>query len=160
MVTSMILRSPDFQDMEYISAHNGCDSDGYNPSLEILNVPENTKSLVIIMDDLDSPDEGSTNHWVLFNISPEIQKIEEDSIPDGSVEATNDFGRIGYSPPCPNIGTHRYMFSLYAIDKMLELDETAIKDEVEEEIIDSILDEASIVGLYERGEIVEDNYDW
>lgn len=156
----MSLRSPVFEDMQFFSEHYTCDRDGLNPPLEILNVPENTQSLALVMDDLDSADEGVTNHWILFNISPKTSKIEENSIPQGAIEGKNDLGTIGYAPPCPMAGVHRYEFTVYALDKKLDFEEGAIKDNIENEIEDSIIDSATITGLFKRSEIVDDNFEY
>ena len=36
-------------------------------------------------------------------------------------QGKNDFGKIGYGGPCPPRGTHRYIFRLYALDRLLDL---------------------------------------
>ncbi|MDQ1275686.1 MAG: hypothetical protein QG610_1261, partial [Euryarchaeota archaeon] len=90
-----------------------CNGENINPPLEFTNIPEETESLVLIMDDPDSPMNPFT-HWIVWNIEP-VAKIEEDSIP--GVEGMNNFRKIGYGGPCPSSGTHRYYFRVYALDR-------------------------------------------
>ena len=71
-----------------------------NPHIEWFNVPENTKSLVLLMVDYDAPiDLSIANkseqtipidtprnlfyHWVLVNIPPQIHEIPAGSVSDG-----------------------------------------------------------------------------
>ncbi|MFN7141198.1 MAG: YbhB/YbcL family Raf kinase inhibitor-like protein, partial [Limisphaerales bacterium] len=71
-----------------------------SPPLHIEDVPEKTKSLVLIMDDPDAPS-GTFNHWILFNISPMTKEIREDSPPVMATQGKNDYGEVGYGGPQP-----------------------------------------------------------
>jgi len=135
--------------------HNGsippkytCDGDDISPPLEISNVGEGVKSLVLIMDDPDAPG-GTWDHWVVFNLSPTLTAIEEGFEPKG-VSGNNSWGRIGYGGPCPPSGEHRYIFKLYTLDTKLSLKEGATKTEVEKSMQDHIFQQTELIGLYKR----------
>jgi len=141
----MKLTSSDFEHMEKIPSKFTGDGEDINPNLEISNIPENTKSLVLIFDDPDAP-MGTWVHWLIWNISPTTSLISENSIP--GIQGKNSLGRNDYGGPMPPSGTHRYFFKLYALDKVLDLKEGSNKQELEKAIQNNILDKAELIGLY------------
>jgi len=145
----MKIKSPSFENKDDIPSKHTCDGEDINPSLEITGVPERAESLVLIVDDPDAP-AGTWDHWVVWNINPSVEKIEEGSVPEGAVEGMNDFGKKPYGGPCPPSGTHNYYFKLYALDANLELDSSAKKEEVESKMKDHILERAELIGRYSR----------
>lgn len=145
----MKLESPVFIDNEKIPVKYTCDGEDVNPPLIISGVPVGAKSLALIVDDPDAP-MGDWVHWLVWNINPQIRKIEEDSVPDGGKEGMTDFGEPGWGGPCPPSGQHRYQFKLYALDTLLDLDEQATKADLLAAMQDHILAEAKLVGLYQR----------
>jgi len=146
----MELTSPAFKDGESIPSKYTCDADNINPPLAISGVPEGTNSLVLIMDDPDAPSKVWV-HWVLFNISPSTTEIPENSLPSGSLQGINDFGKTNYGGPCPPSGTHRYKFKLYALDMSLNLKEGDSKEGIENAMQGHVLEQTELTGLYSRG---------
>ncbi len=126
-----------------------CDGEGINPPLEIDNVPEDTESLVLIMDDPDVPGGGVFDHWVVFNIPPDTKNIEEGEEPRGAL-GKNSAGKLGYFPACPPDKEHRYVFKLYALNTSLELEAGSTKEEVETAIKGSIIEDVELLGRYDR----------
>jgi Raf kinase inhibitor-like YbhB/YbcL family protein len=126
-----------------------CDGKGVNPPLRISNIPGETESLVLIVDDPDAP-AGAFTHWLVWNISSSTNYIEEDSVPEGAIEGSNDGGGIAYYPPCPPSGTHRYFFKIYALDKSLDLEMGTERSILEQAINEHVLDQAELIGLYSR----------
>lgn len=124
-----------------------CDGENINPPLTISSVPNNAKSLVLIVDDPDAP-KKTWVHWVVWNIPPTTKEIPQNGVP-GSAGIT-DFGTTGYGGPCPPSGTHRYFFKLYALDTLINLPKEATKKEVEEAIQGHIIAKAELIGLYQR----------
>ncbi len=147
--SSMKISSPAFENNQFIPVKYTCDGEDINPPLQIENVPKEAKSLVLIVDDPDAPI-GIWSHWVVFNIDPSVQFIEEDSSPEGAVEGLNDFKKHSYGGPCPPSGTHHYYFRLYALDTTLDLSSEATREDVLEAIKGHILASAELIGLYQR----------
>jgi Raf kinase inhibitor-like YbhB/YbcL family protein len=145
----MQISSPDFKEGEAIPKHYTCDGEDTSPNLEISDVPPETKSLTIIMDDPDSPS-GTWVHWTLWNIDPTCDKIQSGSAPVDSKEGMTSFGRSGYGGPCPHSGTHHYYFKLYALDIELDLPQTTKVEELMEAMEGHMLAEAELIGLYTR----------
>lgn len=143
------ITSPAFAQDEIIPKKYTGDGENINPPLAVEGVPTEAKSLVLIVDDPDAP-AGTWTHWLVWNISPQIGKIEENSIPENSVLGTNDFGKLEYGGACPPSGTHRYFFKIYALDTVLNLSAGASKNDLEQAMEGHILDKAELVGKYSR----------
>jgi hypothetical protein len=125
-----------------------CDGEDVNPPLKIENIPEEGKSLVLIVDDPDAP-MGTWVHWVVWNIpARKTVQIEEDSIP--GMEGLNDFMRHSYGGPCPPSGSHRYFFKVYVLDTKLDIDKNSRKEDVERAMEGHILAKGELVGIYSR----------
>ena len=145
----MFLTSNSFEDGASIPPKFTCDGGDINPELEIHNVPEDAKSLVLIVDDPDVP-EGTFVHWLIWNIDPRTTLIKQESKPPGAVQGANSGGTNVYIGPCPPSGTHHYRFKLFALDTLLRLPETAYVSEVEEVMKSHIMEQCALVGLYKR----------
>lgn len=119
-----------------------------SPPLAFSDVPVQTKSLVVVVDDPDAP-KGIFDHWLTWNIAPHTQQLLEGD--KGPVEGMNHFGEVGYRGPMPPPGKpHRYIFKLYALDCLLPLKAGADKRRLEEAMRGHVLAEAQLVGIYQR----------
>jgi Raf kinase inhibitor-like YbhB/YbcL family protein len=149
----MKLTSVAFKDGEKIPSKYTCEGENINPPLEISGVPSHAKSLVLIMDDPDVPasvrKDQMFDHWVVFNLSPNTHKIEENATPHATL-GKNTNGENEYFGPCPPDREHRYFFKLYALDKELDLETGASKSQVEQAMKGHVIEQAQLVGLYEK----------
>lgn len=145
----MKIYSPAFKNEENIPEKYTCDGENINPPLFIEEVPSEAKSLALIVDDPDSPS-GTWIHWTLWNISPTIKEIRDNSVPVGTIEGVTSFQNVGYGGPCPHKGVHRYFFKLYALDYSPELSAGSDIKSLEAAISNHILAEANFYGLYKR----------
>ncbi len=146
---NMTLSSPAFKEGGMIPKKYTCKGEDINPELEIGDVPEKTKSLVLIVDDPDAP-VGTWTHWIVFNIPPNVRKIKENSVPDGVRLGFNDFQRTKYGGPCPPSGTHRYFFKIYALDTVLPLKEGAKREECERAMKGHIIGMGKLMGRFSK----------
>ncbi len=146
MILKMELKSSAFSANEEIPQRYTCDGEDVNPPLEIGDIPTETKSLVLIVEDPDAPD-GVWDHWIVWNITPD-NHISEDSVP--GTEGKNSFGKHHYGGPCPPSGSHRYFFKLFALKDQLELDGNSTKEDVESAMVDKILGRGELMGTYRR----------
>lgn len=124
-----------------------CDGKNINPPLSISDVPQNTQSLALIVDDPDAP-MGTWVHWTVWNIAPTTVEISENSVPEKSTQGTTSLRQPGYGGPCPPSGTHRYFFKLYALDTIIELDGKATVSELEEAMKGHTLTQTQLIGRY------------
>ncbi len=145
----MLIASPSFNNNDSIPKKFTCDGGNINPELHIQNVPEDAKSLALIMHDPDAPMPGSFTHWVVWNIAPATTVIKQENIPPGASEGWNSRA-AGYTGPCPPSGTHRYFFKLYALDATLSLPSSTTKSGLESAMSGHIISQTELIGLYNR----------
>jgi len=147
---SMKIESNAFQNGGEIPRKYGYKKDNVNPSLIIKDVPTDSKSLVLIMDDPDAM--GAVGkiwvHWIVWNIDPSVGEIQENSIPSNSIQGKTDFGEIAYGGPAPPDKEHTYIFKLYALDDNLSLGEGSTKSQVEEAMETHVIAESRLEGKY------------
>ena len=139
------ITSPEFRHNEKTPLKFTCDGRNVNPPLKFDGIPQEAKSLVLIMDDPDAPG-GTWDHWLL--VTSVAQEIEENKVPPNAVLGKNSWGRSDYGGPCPLSGTHRYVFSLYALDTVLDVEQGFSKADLQHAMDGHVLDEAVLVGLY------------
>jgi Raf kinase inhibitor-like YbhB/YbcL family protein len=142
----MDITSTVFQAGGMIPAKYTCDGENINPSLDIENIPAETKSLALIADDPDAP-VATWVHWVVWNI-PVTHHIKENKI--HGMEGINDFQQHHYGGPCPPSGTHRYFFKVYALDTLLDLPVSTKKIQLEKAMSEHIIAFGELIGLYKR----------
>ena len=147
--TSMRLFSPVFQANQLIPKKYTCDGEDISPPLKIEGVPNETKSLVLIVDDPDAPVD-TWNHWLVWNIDPKTEEIKENSVPEKAILGSNDFAKLDYGGPCPPSGVHRYVFKIYALDTLLNLRPGAKKTELMKAMTGHILTQGELIGRYGR----------
>jgi Raf kinase inhibitor-like YbhB/YbcL family protein len=151
----LTVSSPAFGQHGEIPKVHTCDGADTPPPLAWRGIPDGTKSLALIVDDPDAPDPKAPTrtyvHWVLYDIPPTTTALGPDSrAPAGAREGTNDWKNRGYGGPCPPIGRHRYFFKLYALDTVLGELPTPTKGAVEQAMRGHVLEQAELVGTYER----------
>ncbi len=94
----------------------GCTGENLRPELSWTSVPEGTKGFAVIVHDPDAPTGVGFFHWVAINIPRSVTSLGA-SLPPSVKELHTDYGAPGYGGPCPPEGrTHRYVFSVYALD--------------------------------------------
>ncbi|HUL36436.1 MAG TPA: YbhB/YbcL family Raf kinase inhibitor-like protein [Thermodesulfobacteriota bacterium] len=141
--------SPAFENAGEIPRKYTCDGVNINPPLRIENVPSNTKSLALVFDDMDAP-RGTYVHWILWNVGPDTREIKENSIPERAVQGLNDFKKHHYGGPCPPRRAHKYVFRIYALDTLLDLNPNSTKKDLEKTMENHIISKAQLTGVYKR----------
>jgi len=149
------VRSTAFRNGEMIPPEYTCDGEDVSPPVTWLGVPDDTESLALILEDIDSV-EGVWSHWVVFNILPGVNTLPEavppsKSLSGGGAQGRNDFDNFGYGGPCPSDGkTHRYVLRLYALDAALGLEPGATREEVLDHMEGHVLQKNELMGRYRR----------
>ena len=152
---ALSISSPVFQEGEGIPAKYSCEGQDISPPLAWGEPPAGTNSFALIVDDPDAPGRVFT-HWVLFNLPADSRELPEavptqPQLSSGALQGKNDFGKTGYGGPCPPPGRpHRYQFTLYVLDQLLDLKPGASKQQVLEAMQGHILDQGQLTGIYQR----------
>ena len=153
---TFVIESSAFEHGGAIPKKYSCQGDDVSTPLSWHGVPENTKSLVLIVDDPDAPDPAAPKmtwvHWVVYNIPRDAKGLPEavKDLPAGASAGINGWKRLVYGGPCPPIGRHRYFHKLYALDTVIEGLEKPAKEDVEAAMKDHILAKAELIGTYEK----------
>ncbi len=142
--------SADISEGSAIPPRHTCDGEDVSPALSWEGAPDGTLSLALIVDD---PDARGFAHWVLFDVAPVAAgalPAGYSASPDAPPQGMHAFGRLGYAGPCPPSGSHRYVFTLYALDTLLGLAGTPRAEEVRQAMRGHVLAEARLTGSYRR----------
>jgi Raf kinase inhibitor-like YbhB/YbcL family protein len=144
------LTSPAFAAGAAIPRKYTCDGEDVSPPLEWTGAPDDAAAHALIVDD---PDARGWIHWVVFDMdSVQSGGLPEgfSASPDAPPQGTNDFGRLGWGGPCPPSGTHRYRFTIYALDAALELPGAPKADDVRSAMDGHVIDQAELIASYTR----------
>jgi Raf kinase inhibitor-like YbhB/YbcL family protein len=106
------LSSSAFEDGGAIPVEHTCRGDDVSPPLLWTGVPADTAEIAVVVRDLDA---SGFVHWVVSGLPPTTTGLAQGTVPPEAVQAVNDFGRPGWSGPCPPSGTHNYEFRLFAL---------------------------------------------
>jgi Raf kinase inhibitor-like YbhB/YbcL family protein len=110
--TTLRLTSPAFENGAATPTDFTCVGEDVSPPLAWTGVPAGTAELAVVVRD---PDADGFVHWVIAGLSPDLGGVARGNPPSQAVEELNDFGRQGWSGPCPPSGTHNYDFRIYAL---------------------------------------------
>jgi Raf kinase inhibitor-like YbhB/YbcL family protein len=137
-----------------------CEGDGISPALSWSAPPTGTQSYALIMTDPDSPVGFIRHHpfvhWVLYALPATARELPEalpaqPQLPDGTRQANNGNHGIGYAGPCPPAdATHRYAFTLYALDVKPELPATASERELRKVMQGHIIGRGQLLASFHR----------
>ena len=138
-----------------IPAEFTCDGPDKSPALMWSDPPKDTESFSLIVEDPDAP-AGVWVHWVLYGLPADARELpeampKERMLPNGARQGRNDFGKLGYNGPCPPRGrSHRYIFTLYALDSKTDLAPGATKAELQHAIRGHVLEKAKLTATFGR----------
>ena len=147
--------SPVFQEGDRIPTKYTCQGQDISPPLVWREPPAGTQTFALILDDPDAAG-GVFTHWILFNIPGNSRELPEAlptqaQLASGALQGKNHFGKIGYGSPYPPPGrTHRYQFTLYALDSLLDLKAGTSKKEVLDAMQGHVLAQGQLTGTYKR----------
>lgn len=144
--TTLTVKSPAFANNDFIPSKYTCDGLNINPELNIGDMPKETKSLALIMEDPDAP-KRTFDHWVMWNI-PLKERIEENSAP--GAQGRNSMNENKYHGPCPPEGLHHYYFKIFALDTKLDLPIDTDKKKLLSAMEGHVLASGELVGLYKK----------
>lgn len=147
----MIIKSRAFMNGFIPTKHTGF-GDDISPELTIIDAPDETISFAIVLDDLDVPLRKSFNHWIVWNI-PKTEVIPEGLSEINAIQGIA-WGKNRYRGPKQPFfikKEHRYVFTVYALDCMLNISEKSNKKALLSAMNGHILTDATLIGKYKRG---------
>lgn len=156
------LTSPAFAEGAAIPKKYTGEGEDVSPPLEWTGLPEGTKELALVCDDPDAPRKEPWVHWVIYKIPPDTKGLAEGvprtarpKHPAGALQGKNswpDGENLGYRGPMPpkGHGPHRYFFTLYALDHVLDAEPGLTKEELIRKMSGHVLGIGRCMGTYER----------
>jgi Raf kinase inhibitor-like YbhB/YbcL family protein len=135
-----------------IPKRNGGDGGNVSPALEWSGAPKGTKEFALVSFDPDAPLPHGFVHWVAYGIPASVTKLSEGQAANAYTAGVNGTGKPGYMGPYPpnGHGIHHYYFWVYALDDTLKLKPGLNLEQLLDSIAPHILEQARVVGLYER----------
>ena len=150
----LIFECTGINDGDRFPAENTGRGEDFSPEFRIKNLSPNAKTLIITLEDLSHPVKDFT-HWVIWNI-PAMNKIPK-AIPAGkTVSMLNGavqgigYGLHRYAGPKPPKGkSHKYGFTIYALDCSLDLKAFSTKRKVLDKANNHIIQQGKICAYFE-----------
>jgi Raf kinase inhibitor-like YbhB/YbcL family protein/uncharacterized protein (TIGR00297 family) len=151
---NLTVSSPAFASGQPIPSKYTCDGGNTSPALTWGDVPQNARSLALIVDDPDAP-MGTYTHWVVYNLPPDINGLSEGqpagTLSNGGTQGTNSSRNNAYFGPCPPPGKpHRYFFKLYALDIDPSLAPVLSVEKLTSAMAGHVLAQGEWMGTYKR----------
>lgn len=146
--SSFSVTSSAFTEGKAIPKRYTCDGENISPDLAWSGAPEGTQSFAIIVDDPDAPAKTWV-HWIVYNIPATTTQLSSSTDTTSFATGLNDFGNTQYGGPCPPSGTHRYRFTVYALDTFLPK-ERVTKQKLLDMMDGHILAQKTLTGIYVR----------
>jgi len=127
-------------------------SDGASipPPIAWDNVPDDARSLALVVEDPDAPYPRPFVHWLVYSLPVAVSSMA--AAPAGARQGKNSKLATGYTgaAPPPGHGVHRYHFQLFALDSILELPAGAGRTAVIDAMRGHVLAWGEIVATYQR----------
>lgn len=150
-----------FADHAPIPARYTADGEGLSPPLSWTGVPAEARSLVLIVEDADSPTPSPLVHAIAVDLPPGDGALaegalteDEDDGPEAVHVGRNSYLRTAWLPPDPppGHGVHRYAFQLYALAEGPAFSEAPGRDELLDAVRARALASGLLIGTYERAD--------
>lgn len=150
--------SDDFGDGEAIPVRHARDGENSAPSFRWAELPEGTRELALLFENLTSASQEPWVHWLIYGIPADagelpagIKHRRDPETPGEAVQGTNSLGNVGYDGPQGTVNrVFRYRVRLLALDARLSLSPGLDKQRFSEAATGHILEEACLHAHYQR----------
>lgn len=147
-VGSLAVTSPTIAPHAAIPRQHAQEGDNLAPHLVVTGIPAGTVELAIICHDPDAPLPEGFTHWTVYGIPP----VEGAMVSDGPDcrQGPNSSDAQGWTGPHPPVGhgVHHYYFWAYALRRAVS--GAPSREVFLAEYADAVIEQARLVGVYER----------
>ncbi len=134
------------------------EGEGVSPPLRWTGLPAGTASLLLIVEDADSPTPNPLVHAIVVDLPLTDGLLVEAAIPSPGNEGTglnvgrNSALQAAWLPPDPppGHGVHRYAFQLFALGQAPDFSDSPGRDEVVEALRAHAIASGLLIGTHER----------
>jgi len=160
-MSSIELTSMAFADHAPLPQRCTADGEGVSPPLQWSGLPSGASSLVLVVEDADSPTPNPLVHAIVVGLAPENGTLAEGALPSQDNEGAagmhvgrNSALQTAWLPPDPppGHGVHRYAFQLFALRGEPAFSENPGRDEIVDALREHALASGLLVGTYERSD--------
>jgi Raf kinase inhibitor-like YbhB/YbcL family protein len=139
------------------------DGAGLSPPLHWDSLPDGTAALALLVEDADSPSPYPLVHAVVWDLDVDAHRLEEGAIGyggdgqasgEGPETGRNSMLRRRWLPldPPPGHGEHHYVFQLFALSSLPDLERAPGQSALLDEIEGRLLGVGILTGTYSRDE--------
>lgn len=154
----ILLTSPAFAAGDAIPMKYTADGEGISPPLEWTGVPDGIATVVLLIEDADSPTPEPMVHAIVFNLPGAGNGLDEGALPSeghharGVSMGRNSLLKTQYLPPDPppGHGIHRYAFQIYALATRPAFSGPPGRSEVRDALREYAVAKGVMLGTYER----------
>lgn len=152
------IRSLAFVDHGPLPVIYTADGDGRSPPLQWSGVPASASSVVLLVEDADSPTPHPLVHGIVVDLP-----AGDGSLPEGALDTWSEGGedlklgrnsylQTGWLPPDPPPahGVHRYVFQVFALGAGAGWSSKPGRDEVLNALAEHAIASGCLIGTYER----------
>lgn len=149
------VKSKAFKDGDWMPIKYTARGEDLSPDFELEGIVYHAKSIAITLDDASHPLFPNYNHWVIWNIP--VQAVIPEGIPHGKIVESlggamqgRAYGRNRYKGPKPPLKSiHTYVFTIYVLDRMVDLEANSKKSDLLSFISGHILQQAVFSGKFQ-----------
>lgn len=140
---------------ERVSAY----AEDISPALSWRGAPQSARSFVLIVEDPDAQAPQPFVHWLAYNIPADLDALPDGVSPREQVklpavirQGMNSRGSAGWYGPKPPPGdpAHRYVFQIFALDRMLDLPPGVDRETLLKAMEGHILASGVLTGRFEK----------
>jgi Raf kinase inhibitor-like YbhB/YbcL family protein len=157
-MASIVLTSLAFADHAPLPARYTADGEGLSPPLQWTGLPAGAASLVLLVEDADSPTPHPLVHAIVVGLPAEDGALAEAALPSADQEGTglhvgrNSYLQAAWLPPDPppGHGVHRYAFQIYALRAAPVFSDNPGRDELIDALREHAMASGLLIGTCER----------
>jgi len=153
---SITIASLAFADHAPLPARYTADGEGHSPPLHWTGIPSNAVSLVLLVEDADSPTPHPLVHAIAVDLPAADGGLPDGALSDGDDEGVhtgrNSYLRSAWLPPDPppGHGVHRYAFQIFALGAPHEFSASPGRDELLDALRAHAIASGLLIGTCER----------
>jgi Raf kinase inhibitor-like YbhB/YbcL family protein len=134
------------------------DGEGLSPPLSWRGVPPGSQSVVLIVEDADSPTPNPLVHAIAWDLPGEDGGLGEEALRSPATEQSgakmgrNSYFAAKYLPPDPPVGhgPHRYAFQVFALNARPDFGTNPGRGKLLAALKEHAIAKGLLVGIYER----------
>jgi len=148
---SLSVSAAAFTDGGELPVEYTCDGAGDFPAVSWGELPAGTAAVALLVHDPDAPG-GDYVHRLVSNLDAAVGVLDTATTPDGALELRTSDGTDGWVAPCPPPGdeAHRYVFTVYALNRPTRLPGTAQTQTAIATVTEAAIASGSVTARYGR----------